>query len=162
MKKIDNNLPSFSSPPITELVCGIRFQRLSHFSSTHFGLLQETFKNKYPYFSDNSTLFPPKTHAQTYEFTDLQPLRRVWFKNKKEDEDKIIQIQNNLFVGNWKKSKSNKQYSRYKNIIKDYKANYNIFTKFLKDYDIGTISPAYLELVYINKIPNKLIPNAKK
>ena len=43
-----NALPSYKRPPVDEVVCGFRFERLRGLKVPHIGLLWEKFRNEYP------------------------------------------------------------------------------------------------------------------
>lgn len=43
-----NPLPSYKRPPVDEVVCGFRFERLRELKVPHIGLLWEKFRNEYP------------------------------------------------------------------------------------------------------------------
>ncbi len=140
------NLSNFKKPPISEVICGLKFNPLD-LKAHHFGKLWEEFKD-----------FPKVEHAPILTDTPValpieeifSALPRVWFVN--EDENELIQFQNNMFFYNWRKREGKKEYPRYSSIIEKFWKNFDILENNISKNDIGKIDISSCELTYTNFI----------
>jgi len=64
----------------------------------------------------------------------------------------LIQLQNNRFFYNWRKMHADEPYPRYGSVVKKFKANLELFQRFLEEEKLGPFSPTECELTYINHI----------
>ena len=143
-------LPHYKKPPVTEVVCGIVFEKIDGFKAPHFGLFWQKVHADFPTCEHAPTLgFPPKFADPTIEIG--LPLPRIWFVNKKKNE--LIQLQTDRFYYNWRKMQEEEVYPRYQSVVKAFKTNFEIFENFLKDEALGSPKPIECELTYINHIP---------
>lgn len=151
-KSKTNGLPSYKSPPVIEVVCGINFNKIKDFKAAHFGLFWQKLRSDYPKCQHASPLgFPPKPPDLDVDPEFPFPLPRIWFINEKENG--LIQLQNDRFLYNWRKILPDEVYPRYRMVISDFKTNLNIFKTFLEEEGLGSISPIECELTYVNHIP---------
>lgn len=140
--------PSYKTPPINEVVCGMRFTTPNKLLIPHIGLLWNKISDDYP----NIKHAAPISSDQGEVPIDLAtgfPLQRIWFINKSDDQ--LIQFQFNRFYFNWR-HKQNK-YPRYPQVIKHFEETRNIIKAFFKENDFGDLLPIEYELNYINHIP---------
>jgi uncharacterized protein (TIGR04255 family) len=137
--------PSFKKPPVIEVVCGIGFEKLTDFRANHVGLFWQKVQDEFPECEHAVRLGA----ASPIDLANYLP--RVWFINQKQN--KLIQIQDNMFFFNWRRMKETEPYPRYKTIIKSFKANFKVFQEFLKEESLGSVTPESCELTYINHIP---------
>ena len=103
----DDSIVDFKNPPITEAVCGIAFRRIERFLAPHVGLLWALFRDDYPRVEEKSPLTPPKQAIDGDENVSLAEIigrPRIWFV--REDETRLIQVQQDRFLHNWKKVKA--------------------------------------------------------
>ncbi len=150
----NSSRPSFDNPPVIEVVCGIQFQLLNKFISPHFGLLWERFKEDYPTFKDMTPLASqalPQGDNFTFQITDTPPLPRVWYEHK--NKSGIVQVQQDRFLHNWKKGKSEDKYPHYETVIALFKEHLDTFDSYLRENEIGAIDPTQYEIIYVNHIP---------
>lgn len=140
--------PSYTKPPVSEVACGIIFELIEQLKVPHLGLFWEEVQEEYP----GCQHAPPLgLHPQAFDIKGGGfPLPRVWFINK--DENGLIQVQNDRFYYNWRKMHEEEPYPRYRNVIDGFKTNFALFEKFIKEKDLGTVSPIKCELTYVNHI----------
>jgi len=145
-------LPVYENPPVNEVVCGILFARLDELLTPYLGLLWEKYKPAYSKCQEVAPLMPIIENLGQGEpqEVDMLPLPRIWFVH--DNNRNIIQIQRDRFLHNWRKIQSNDKYPRYENIIKDFRDHLSTFTEFLKENNLGTLTPLQYELTYINHI----------
>lgn len=150
---------SFKNPPVEEVVLGIQFDKLQKFCGIHPGLFYKVLKDRYP----NYEMRPPL--PRTYEKFDQQepypqeiavaqipPLPRNWYLNT--NSTRLVQLQDEHFIYNWRKVSGNEDYPRYHIIKKDYLVLWEEFISFAKrnEYELGEINPNHWEVTYVNFI----------
>ncbi|ELS34833.1 MULTISPECIES: TIGR04255 family protein [Pseudanabaena] len=146
----------FKKPPVVEVACGIVFNELKGLLVPHFGLLWEEFKSEYPICQEQPELevkietFSESEIVTGFEFSDTPPLPRIWFlRNQK---DRIIQIQRNRFLHNWRKVSPDDEYPMFDTVVQIFKQHLHTFKEFLAREKLGEIQPLQYEIVYVNII----------
>ena len=140
--------PDFEKPPIGEVVCGLVFEKIESFKGPHLGLFWQKVREAFPKCEHAPPLdFRP----ESLELMKNLPLPRIWFIN--EHDNMLIQLQNDRIFYNWRKTREDEPYPRYRIIIKAFEHNLKVFHKFLEEEGLGTIKPVSCELSYINHIP---------
>jgi uncharacterized protein (TIGR04255 family) len=121
------------------------------------GLLWKRFQPEYPVCEDVVPITPiveifdNQNVEPQLKLTSIPPLPRVWLIS--QDGTKIIQIQRDRFVHNWRKVNSGNEYPRYNSLIKDFQGYLSEFIDFLNDAELEQIQPTQYELTYVNRIP---------
>jgi uncharacterized protein (TIGR04255 family) len=150
-------LPSYDNPPVAEVACSVIFCSLKDLLSPHIGLLWQQFQTKYPQFQDlppispSIELFDSQEFNIEMEFTSIPPLPRAWFIG--EDNSKVVQVQRDRLVHNWRKVNSQSEYPRYVEIMQGFQECLSIFESFLMQQRLGSIQMRQYELTYVNRIP---------
>ncbi|HBK21960.1 MAG TPA: hypothetical protein DDZ60_05480 [Planktothrix sp. UBA10369] len=150
-------LPSYDRPPVMEVACSVMFPSLEGLLSPHIGLLWQRFQPEYPFCDDvfpiapRVEIFDDRNVEPPLELTNILPLPRVWFIS--EDETRIIQIQRDRFIHNWRKVSVESEYLRYDSLISNFQAHLASFDDFLAEAELGKIQPLQYELTYVNQIP---------
>lgn len=159
LKLMNRPRPSFKSPPLVEVVCGVRFRPLSAFEAPHYGLFWKTIQKGYPrsrtvasLSSGNQIEVRPNEPAEvTVQLSINAPdMPRVWFISA--DDTRLVQLQPDRFLFNWREGPERAKYPRYPAVIGRFKTLYGTFEKFLKDNKLGNLSLLSAELSYINHI----------
>jgi uncharacterized protein (TIGR04255 family) len=148
MKEVAKRFPDYEKPPVIEVVCGIVFEKIEQFKGAHLGLFWQKVRKGFP----KCEHAPPLGFSP--ESTDLMknlPLPRMWFVS--EEDDRLIQLQNDRMLYNWRKVEGKELYPRYDTIIEPFKNNLEVLRQFLEEEDLGKIVPVNCELTYINHIP---------
>jgi uncharacterized protein (TIGR04255 family) len=140
-------LPSYRTPPVDEVACGVRFKPLPGLKLPHLGLLWQKFREDFPV-AQHAIPIAADGSFPIDESTGL-PIPRIWFVSKADDE--LIQFQLDRFYFNWRHRAD--QYPRYTYIIKKFEEAKNRLDAFTKELQLGEISPIECELTYINHIP---------
>ena len=140
-------LPSYRNPPVQEVVCGARFAALERFMVPHIGLFWDSVRKDFP----NCEHAPPLSpDPSAFDKATGLPIPRIWLINR--SEDRLIQLQKDIFFYNWRRRPKSKSYPRYKNIIKAFEKNIRNFEVFIRENELGELSIKSLELTYINHI----------
>ncbi len=151
------SLPSFERPPLVEVVCGVFFQNLEKFLSPHTGLLWEKFREDYPSIEEHPPLSRPTEtsidggHGSSLVISTVPLPQRSWFVSSKES--RIIQVQRDVFLHNWRKTEQDPEYPRFPKVYAEFSRRYETFRGFLKSNDLGVIMARQYELTYLNHIP---------
>ncbi len=149
-------LPEYKDPPVSEVVCGVFFDDLNLLLAPYFGLFWESIAKEYPTSRELAPLTPtienfPPSSPPKFQISEVPPLPRIWFIHS--TENRIVQMQRDSLLYNWRKVKDEDKYPRYSSVMKQYKELYEMFNDFLKTYDIGIPNPIQQELTYVNHIP---------
>lgn len=138
------SLPSYSNPPVIEVVFGVFFKKLDAMKLPHSGIFWQKIQED----------FPKCTHASPLVFSKFEgaelPLPRVWFINK--NETNLIQYQTDCFLFNWRKMPGAGEYPRYSVVKSAFERYHKIFKEFVQENELGEIDYQKCELTYINHI----------
>ena len=135
-------LPKFDSPPVIETALGIEFAPLGKWKQRDFAEYWSGIRNEFP----NLELHPPLA-SQIEAFEQRPPIvaarlqflpveLRWWLIS--DDGSRLIQLQKDRFVYNWRKGASSAQYPHYDESIKPaFKDECNRFGGFSKNGNSG-------------------------
>jgi uncharacterized protein (TIGR04255 family) len=158
MAEISKPLPEFDSPPVIETVLGIEFAPLVNWGIPHFGEFWHEIKNDYPKFQVQPPLPSQiETFGKTEKIRPMisfqlvqQPSARCWFIHK--SETRLLQVQNDRFLHNWRKLESAKEYPHYSTIRPIFEQEWKRFCDYLEAEEIGSPEVRQCEVTYINHI----------
>ena len=158
------DLPDFSNPPLTEVVLGVQFNSLEKFTTAYVGRLWRIFEQSYPQTEEHPSIMPIfETFGQAIPlFGGLLPgfafspsvlmgMPRSFFLN--DDRTKVLQIQRDRFIHNWRKVKDADTYPRFEQILPEFEGKLTQFSDFVTDNEIGVVTPNKCEICYVNQIP---------
>lgn len=133
-------------PPLIEVVFGVVFERLDELRAPHLGLFWAPFKEDFPKCEHQS-----RVGSFVFEGPQLQlPLPRVWFVSK--DETFIIQVQDDRFLLNWRRTSAVQKYPEFASIKESFLSRFQEFHNFVHSSQIGSLKLESAELGYINHV----------
>jgi uncharacterized protein (TIGR04255 family) len=151
-------IPDFDNPPVIETVLSVQFHALKGLALPHFGLFWQTIRDAYPNFH-----VQPPLNATVEKFggQDLPQFTisveglsglpvRCWFIT--QSGQRVLQVQNDRLIYNWRKTRHDDEYPRYESIRLAFETEWNNFCKFLEDEKLGLPEPNQCEITYINHI----------
>lgn len=153
-------LPDFEKPPVSEVAISVEFQRLSNWRSPHAGLFWASIASEYP----NTEVQPP-IPSQIEKYGDefwQQPREprvelvdpentRSWFLA--DPPTRLVQVQHDRFIVNWRKVTGAEQYPRYaKDIRPRFVNEWHRFKKFVTEHQLGDFDVKQCEVTYVNDI----------
>ena len=138
----------YETPPIDEIVCGMRFNSIKELRSVHFGILWQKFKADFPKVEDQILVTP--VPSEELKNPDRPRLPRVWFIKKNDNE--LVQIQRNRFLHNWRKRQPDNEYPGYGKVIENFERYLSRFQEFLVEENLGNLVVRQYELTYIDLI----------
>ena len=149
-------LPDYENPPVIEVVCGVLFKRLDTLLAPYTGLLWQKFRDTYLRCKEVSPLIPSletfdELPAVAFGITNVPPSPRIWFEHA--DGKRLLQVQRDRFLHNWKKAQPEDDYPHYGSVIEMFEDCLSLFRNFLEEECLGSIEPLQYELTYVNHIP---------
>jgi uncharacterized protein (TIGR04255 family) len=153
-----DTLPKFAAPPLTEVVLGIEFSPLERWGMPHFGLFWSRIREDYPAWS-----VKPPLNSQIERFGDemkqsepptfallLEPEVRCWFIH--QSETRLIQVQKDRFIQNWRKTRPADEYPHYSQLRQEFEQDLGLFCDFVESEQLGKVEIKQCEVSYINHI----------
>ena len=154
----NTNLPDFARPPIVETALSVQFQRLEQLAIPHFGVFWQSIRRVYPRFQ----VHPPlnqvferfgeqSVSSPQVSIEELSsPPVRCWFMDA--SENRLLQIQNDRFIHNWRKVRVDDEYPRYTAVRLTFETAWNSLCAFLASENLGIPQPNQCEVIYVNHI----------
>jgi uncharacterized protein (TIGR04255 family) len=160
----DEDLPSYTHPPVVEVTAGASFERLPVQATARFGAFWVSrLADKFPTVQEQPPYFAPIERFGTASFAPeltLQlrpelPTPRFWFLTSTEDE--LLQLQPDWLACNWRKVQPDAEYGRWPSRRKSFLDFYNSLSSYLREAGLGPIIPRQCEVTYVNHIlPNRV------
>lgn len=149
-------LPEFTNPPVIEVALAVQFDRLD-LAPAQLGVLALRMRELgYPTIKQHPPLQPIIEHfgvpRSPGRFTlELgSPESRHWFVA--EDNRRLVQVQSDRLIHNWRKVGSDDEYPRYEDIRSTFKQHLNEFSEFIAREGLGAMVPNQVEVTYVNHI----------
>jgi uncharacterized protein (TIGR04255 family) len=150
-----DGLPSFETPPVDEVVIGLRFLPLLAFSDSTVAEYRVFVGEGFP-----GIQYQPRLESPIDSLLDLPPavpltfgpqptFGRSWLINT--DDSRLIQLQNDAFLYNWR-SRGN-PYPRFETVYEEFWNRYELLRN-LPSVQPAPPRPQQLEITYINWIRN--------
>ncbi len=150
---VNKHLPDFEKPPVIEVVSGLQFVPIHALGVPYFGVLWDKFRADYPRSREVNPLIPVVERfgdvTRENVFSEFPP-PRVWFES--EDGNRLIQVQRDRFLHNWKQARDTDVYPHYDHVIGNFRTCLATFENFLEENKFEGIEPVQYELTYINHI----------
>jgi uncharacterized protein (TIGR04255 family) len=147
---------TFQTPPINELVIGIRFPPVLELKAQHIGIYWQSIRDRFPdcvqqmphilvVEGSPGSGFPETAPGEVF------PLPRFWFLNNQHPL--VIQVQRDAFWLNWRHAPSSGEYPNYENVEAAFWEEFEKYKNFVES--IGETKLAVVsrcELTYVNLI----------
>lgn len=151
-------LPDFKEPPLQEVALSVQFAPLERLSVPHVGLLWDRFRERFPKTEEHHRIEPAierfesvqKREPLRFRFSQKYPRPRVWFVN--DSETKVLQIQEDRFIFNWRRRITDKEYPRYPILREDFLHSFRTFQEFVSLHSLGDLELLQSEVIYVNVI----------
>lgn len=146
---LENRL-EFEKPPIFEVICGIHFSSVEKLDALSQGLFWANVRDDFPAGEVKAPLSPPRL-----KLSDGPPRIRSWLKSEKDDF--LIQLQDDRFYLNWRRS--DQEYPRFgsvdepKSIVSEMLKRFEQFSNFCRDSFSVDPDPELVEVAKINILP---------
>jgi uncharacterized protein (TIGR04255 family) len=154
------DLPKFSRPPVNEVALAVHFLPLEGLTHLDLGSLRETWRAKYPEVEEYPELPPVAPEVEGYDqalqfpifgFDSRPRWPRSWFLNT--DRDRLIQLQRDRLVVNWRRGADHEiPYPHYDEIKPAYSEALRQLSDFVVQSTGTTLAPVQYEVTYINQV----------
>ena len=147
--------PKFQSPPVVETVLSVEFDPIPGWGIPHFGLFWETIRDEFPR-SESAPAYPPIIPAGLPGSIGIRLDRlgtlfaRCIFYHR--DNDRLIQIQADRFIHNWRKDNAAQPYLGYDNIRPSFEESWKRLLVFLHAQGLNPPTIRGCEVTYVNHI----------
>ena len=156
MAEKHRTLPDYDEPPVNETVLGVEFSSLDAWRIPHFGLFWQSIRDDFP---ECEVKHPLASQVETFDTKRIagaspevrmlaEPPVRCLFAGG----EKVIQVQRDRFLCNWRKTDPNDKYPRYENIRSAFEKAWKQFCDFLEREGIGGPELRQCEVTYYNHI----------
>jgi len=159
MTELKRALPEYRTPPVSEVVLGVEFSPLTKWHLGHFGMLHEQVASEYPKFEVHPIIrssiekFGSESWQQVsnFELLDVGEVR-CWYIA--QDDSRLVQVQRDRFIVNWRKRNDAQPYPRYEaQILPTFKREWSRYGDFLSQQGIEIPEVRQCEVTYVNDIP---------
>lgn len=155
------DLPDFKHPPVNETVLSIQFAPIPDFGIPHFGLYWSRIKAQFPRFQ----VVPELASIQEQFGNPVQALSRLgieglqlvtepevrcWFLD--DSRTRLIQIQRDRLIHNWRQVEGNEEYPRYPKVRATFYEEWQRFRRFLADESLAQPQVNQCEVTYVNHL----------
>lgn len=154
----DSGLPDFAQPPVDEVALSLQYPPIAGFNVTHFGLFWQCIRGDYP----KSEIKPPipnvteefgpgAAFTRQMKFALLElPEIRCWYLD--ECRNRLVQVQRDRFVINWRKVTGTETYPRYPDVRDRLEREWRRFCDFLTSEGLERPQINQCEVLYVNNI----------
>lgn len=146
----------FGKPPVVETVISIQYPELVGFCSVHFGLYWDVIRERFRRFEDKPRLpevgetFPRRLPlGEGVRISEVVGAQRVWYVA--EDDTRVIQLQPNRFLFNWRGQRG-QTYPSYDANSKAFLDEFAKFSSFCEKHELEPPAPRLCEVSYVNHI----------
>lgn len=152
-----------------EVACSVQFEPITGLHAGRLGLLWEHYRDRYPNVEQQPPLtasreqFEPKPVRIGFSLEGsfpMFPMPRLWFLS--EDGTRLIQVQRDHFIVNWRKLDTQAEYPRYHSIRETLIEEFGRFQDFLKKQRLALPPIVQTELTYVNHIDARQADGARK
>ncbi|MGQ0628004.1 MAG: TIGR04255 family protein [Phycisphaerales bacterium] len=156
MPQVSRNLPEFAKPPVTEVALAVQFEPIE-ITAAHLGLLALRMRELgYPRIEQHPPLAPiveqfgaPRVPGRVVFALGLPEVRN-WFVA--EDGQRLVQVQSDRLIHNWRKSGTANEYPRYEKIRETFGQHLQELAAFVTREGLGEILPNQVEVTYVNHV----------
>ncbi|MBM2847026.1 MAG: hypothetical protein HW407_2338 [Bacteroidetes bacterium] len=150
-------LPEYDQPPVFETVLGVQFSVAREFPTRLFGAHWERIKSRFPHIEIQPPIAPAFEELELplapprfgLQFV-AEPQFRCWFIGS--SETKLLQVQRDRFLHNWRKVKEEDVYPHYHQIKPKFEEEWIGFRAFLSQEGFEKPEVNQCEITYVNHI----------
>src|SRR5260370_12597285 len=151
-----SQLPDFQKPPAVETFRGFHFSGLKNWKTPYFGLFWQEIRAEYT----EAEVLPPIPSEDAFRIElDAQRVSlrvrgeipvRWWYSHK--SGKRLIQVQNDRFIQNWRKRDAEDEYVHYAELKPSFLEIWKQFLRFLKVNKVEPPEINLCEIGYVNNI----------
>jgi uncharacterized protein (TIGR04255 family) len=145
-------LVDFANPPVVETAFAVVFAPIKSWSLLHYGLLWDRYREAYPFPEVKLPTGSVQIEALDLalgQSVDLRSLPlRCWFVDASRTQ--LIQVQNNAFIRNWRKTDAPLHYIHYDEFRPLFIEDWATYKNFLADEQLTQPEVWQCEVTYVN------------
>lgn len=152
------DFPSYRDPPVVEVACSLQYAPVAQMRLAHVGRYWAAIQDAFPLVDEKlptARVVERTDEAAAAEprpiLLEQMPWPRTWFLEK--TRRRLIQVQRDKFIYNWRKLDPKDDYPRYDLISDEFFEHWQGFLAFLSSLDLPSPVPDLCELTYVNLIP---------
>jgi uncharacterized protein (TIGR04255 family) len=157
LRQRPSDLPSFSRPPVTEVVLGVRFDS-PKLTAPWLGLYWASLRSRYPQVEVHPAIDPVTERFDQpvgpvgpgFRVMEKPETPRCWFLDA--TGNRLIQLQEDALFQNWRKV-ADQTVSRYEGLRGEFESELSRLDAFGRSESLGPLTPRQCEVTYINVIP---------
>jgi uncharacterized protein (TIGR04255 family) len=160
MRRSRSDLPDFDNPPVVEVYLSVQFEPLRDFDAGHLSVCWQELREEFPKAKNQLPLAHELEQFGTLPerptFAQIQfgvPELQVRLALTSIDDARLVQIQADRFVHNWRKATPDASYPRYEVIRERFENYFRMFSQTLSTHGLGQPKFDQCEVSYINHIP---------
>jgi uncharacterized protein (TIGR04255 family) len=137
----------FDAPPLSEVICGVRFAPLLEMTVPQLGTFYASLRRQLPVMTSGRLSAPVAPEMMR---RPIPPLPRTIATAR--DGSEAVQVQQNQLVYNWAKQPSGGQYPHFEKIFEAFRDHLASFTQFVANTELGPLKLEGFVLNYVNHI----------
>ena len=147
-------LPEYARPPVVEVALAIQLDRAIGFRSLDAAAIAAAWADDLPVVEERAQLPmmgpDPDDPEVTLDVSDQPETPRLWLQN--EAGNRVLQIQQDRVVVNWRKGGPDDPYPRYTTIRKLLAAAWDRLTRTMQRLEFDMPPPSICEVLYVNHL----------
>jgi uncharacterized protein (TIGR04255 family) len=146
---------TFRSPPVIEVALAVQFQPGVLDTTRILGQFWPLISGEYPRLEPQPA-FPPQTEEfgrpspVQIEMLAGPPAPRFWFLS--EAGERLVQVQSDRVIFNWRKTDDADQYPRYRELRPEFERHFTELLGLLTADEQAEVRPTWCEVTYVNHI----------
>ena len=150
----DQGLPEYESPPVVEVALAVQLDRAVGCKAHHLAEIARRWEDDHPNVEERTPLptmgFGSDGPDLTLDVSDKIETPRLWLQSAAGD--RVVQLQQDRIVVNWKQGTAAGTYPRYRSIRKALLEAWNKLSASISDLDLDLPQPSICEVQYINHL----------
>ena len=143
-----SGLPEFRQPPLVEVAVGLMFDPLG-LRAIDLAHLYNQWKSDYPEYEEHAAI-PASPLVPGLILEPGIPHLRLWFVGR---GGRLIQIQRDRLIVNWRKVKETSDYPHYGVLRRELDSRFREFASFVVKQGLDEPALNSIELTYVNQVP---------
>jgi uncharacterized protein (TIGR04255 family) len=152
------DLITFQAPPVNEVVLSVQFDGPVVDDAFALAEFWPAIRPEFPKFEKHPPIgparedfdVPPAPQSIEFQMMTGAPGQRYWFLSA--EETRLVQLQADRFVLNWRQVNTSETYPRYRELRSDFQRLFDGFMAALGSERQAQAAPALCELTYVNHI----------
>jgi len=154
---VSTGFPDYKKPPVVEVAIAVQFAPLRGFTAAHAGLYWHKIRAEFGQAEEQAPIPPMSEPASPEEVEPASvftfgkpPMPRLWFIDS--TSTRIIQVQHDKFIHNWRKMNPGDKYPRFDEIRENFLKYWAGFIEFLEKNRLPKPDINQCELTYVNRM----------